>query len=277
MKDRDKFKNINAINNNIVSLYKSMGVPLIPDFKNNLVIDKGRFHNDIVVLTQNIARQIANHFGLNITKVVVTFVHNIGVPGKVELSVGNVFFVEVDAKYKPNTNFISAILAHEIAHIYLFKHSISIRDTFQNEVLTDTTAAFLGCANILLNSSYDEVSYEKNQTTIHSFGYISQYEVGYIVAKRDFLLQQNSSDAMIYGRSKEFFDAGKAYFLKSLGRPYIKRSALGNFVYQLRSRLKAGSIVFRCICCDQQLRIPETDKTLSVNCPTCNNNLLCYS
>ena len=277
MKDRDRFNNITAINNNIASFYKSIGAPLIPDFKTDLVIDIRYFHNDIVVLTQNIARQIANHFGLTITKVVVTFTHNLGVPGKVELSAGNVFFVEVDEKYKSNTNFISAILAHEIAHIYLFKHKISMHDTFQNEVMTDTTAAFLGCANILLNSSYDEVSYENNLTTVHSFGYISQHEVGYIAAKRDFLLQQNSSDAMIYGRSKEFFDAGKAYFLKSLGRPYIKRSALGNLAYQLKSRLKAGLIVFRCICCSQQLRIPETDKTLSVSCPTCKNNLFCYS
>ena len=277
MKDRDKFKNTIAINNHIITLYKSIGVPLIPDFKTNMVIDNGNFYNDIVILTQNIARQIANQFGLSITKVVVTFVHNLGVPGKVELSAGNVFFIEVDEMYKSNTNFISAILAHEIAHIYLFKHRINISDTFQNEVLTDTTAAFLGCANLILNSSYEEFSCENNKTTVHSFGYISQYEVAYILAKRDFLLQQNSSGAMVYGRSKEFFDAGRTYFLKSLGRPYIKRSTLGNLAYQLKSSLKACSMVFRCICCEQQLRIPENNKTLSVSCPICNNQLLCYS
>lgn len=275
MSDKDKFKNISAINANISRLYKSIGAPLVPNFNTNLVIDNGYYHSDIVIFTQNIAKQIADCLGLNITRVVVTFVHNLGVPGKVELSAGHTFFVEVDERYKSNTNFISAILAHEVAHIYLFKHNIRIQDTFRNEVLTDTTAAFLGCAWLMLNSSYEEAS-ELN-TTLNSFGYITQFEVGYILAKRDFLLQQNSLDAMIYGHSREFFDAGKSYFLKSLGRPYVKRSALENLAYQLKSRLKAGSIIFRCICCEQQLKIPESNKTLSVRCPTCRNNLLCYS
>jgi hypothetical protein len=275
MSDKNKFKNISAINANISRLYKSIGAPLVPNFNTNLVIDNGYYHSDIFVSTQNIAKQIADCLGLDITKVVVTFVHNLGVPGKVELSAGNTFFIEVDERYKSNTNFISAILAHEVAHIYLFKHKICIKDTFQNEVLTDTTAAFLGCAWLLLNSSYEEAS--ELHMTLNSFGYISQFEVGYILAKRDFLLQQNSSDAMIYGHSREFFDVGKSYFLKSLRRPYVKRSALGNLDYQIKSTLKAGSIIFRCICCDQLLKIPENNKTLSVRCPSCCNNLLCYS
>ena len=277
VKDKDKFKNIKAINSNISHLYKTIGTNLVPNFKTNLVIDNSCYHNDIVICTQNIAKQIANSLGLHIIKVVVTFVHDLGAPGQVQLSAGDTFSVKVDRKYIFNTNLISAILAHEIAHIYLFKHNISIKDTFQNEVFTDTTAAFLGGAWLILNSSYEETSYLNYQTTVKWFGYITQYEVGYILAKRDFLLKQDSSDSMIFGRSGEFFDAGKAHFLKSLGRPYVKRSALGNLVYRLKSRLIKGSIVFKCICCEQQLRIPESDKTLSVHCPTCGNDLLCYS
>ncbi|MDD2733731.1 MAG: hypothetical protein PHF56_07295 [Desulfuromonadaceae bacterium] len=271
----DKFKNISAINANITSLYKSIAAPLVPNFKTNLVIDNRYYHGNVVIYTQNIAKQIANHFGLQISKIIVTFIHNLGVPGKVGLSAGNIFFVEVDEKYKSNTNFISAILAHEIAHIYLFRHNIRISDTLRNEILTDTAAAFLGCAWLILNSSYEEAS-ELNMT-INTFGYITQYEVGYIQAKRDFLLQQDSSDAMIYGHSREFFDAGKSHFLDNLGRPYVQRSAVGNLAYRLKSRLKTGSIVFRCICCEQQLKIPESNKTLSVYCPGCGNKLLCYS
>jgi len=277
VKEKDKFKNIRAINSNISNLYKTIGATLVPDFKTNVVIDNSCYHNDIVICTQNIARQIAKSFGLHIVNVVVTFVQNLGVPGRVQLSAGNTFSVEVDRRYISNTNLISAVLAHEIAHIYLFKHNIRIQDTFQNEVLTDTTAAFLGCAWLILNSSHEERSFQNSQTTVKWFGYITQYEVGYILAKRDFLLKQNSADAMIFGRSREFFDAGKAHFLKSLGRPYVKRSALGSLIYQLKSRLIKGSIVFKCICCEQQLRIPESNKTLSVHCPACGNDLLCYS
>jgi hypothetical protein len=277
VKDKDKFKNLDAINSNISRLYKSIGIPLVPDFKTNLVIDNSCYHGDIVIYAQNIAKQIANSFGLQVVKVVITFVKDLGAPGRVQLSAGDIFSIELDNKFISNTNLISAILAHEIAHVYLYRHNIRIQDTFQNEVLTDTTAAFLGGAWLILNSSYEETSYVDNRKSVNWFGYISQYEVGYILAKRDFLLQQNSSDAMIYGRSGEFFEAGKSHFLKSLERPYVKRSVLGNLVYRLKSRLKKGSIVFSCICCEQKLKIPESNKTLSVHCPTCGNNLRCYS
>ena len=39
VKDKDKFKNIQAINANIGSLYRTIGAPLVPNFKNDLVID----------------------------------------------------------------------------------------------------------------------------------------------------------------------------------------------------------------------------------------------
>ena len=274
---KDQFKNIKAINSNISNLYESIGATLVPNFKTDLAIDSNRYHSDTVIYSQNIAKQIANSFGLHYINITVAFVYNLGVPGQVLLSAGNSFSVKIDNKHISNTNFISAILAHEIAHIYIFKHNLSIKDTFNNEVFTDTTAAFLGCAWLLLNSSYEETSFFNDQTTVNWFGYITQYEVGYILAKRDFLLNQNSSEAMIYGRSREFFDAGKSFFLNSLRRPYVKRSVLGNLAYRIKSRLKKSSIVFRCICCEQQLRIPESNKPLSVHCPTCGNDLLCYS
>jgi hypothetical protein len=201
MADKEKYINIKAINSNISNLYKTIGATLAPDFNTNLVINSSCYHSDIVIYTQNIAKQITNSLGLCIVKVVVTFVPNLGVPGRVQLSAGNSFLVEIDNMYISKTNLISAILAHEIAHIYLFKHNISFKDTLQNEVLTDTTAAFLGCAWLILNSSYEETSF--SLTTVNWFGYITQYEVGYILAKRDFLLKQNSSDAMIYGRSNK--------------------------------------------------------------------------
>ena len=277
VKDKDKFKNISAIDSNISSLYRTIGATLVPNFKTNLVLDNRGYRDDTIACSQHIARQIANFYGLRVIKVVVSFVQNLSAPGRVRLSPGNFFPIEVNSKYLSNTNLISAILAHEIAHIYLYQHNLSIKDTFQNEVLTDTTAAFLGGAWLILNSSYEETSFLKNETTVNWFGYITQYEVGYILAKRDFLLQQDSSEAMIYGRSREFYAAGKAHFLNSLERPYVRRSAVGNLVYRLKSKLKKSSIVFPCICCEQQLRIPESDKTLSVHCPTCGNDLLCYS
>ena len=269
IKHKDKFKNINEINSNIRTLYTTIGVPLVPCFDANLLISSSSN-------PQKVAEQIANFLGLSNIQVIVTFVDNLGAPGRVHLSSGNAFNIEINNMYSANSNVIAAILAHEIAHIYLFKHNIIIKNTLQNEVLTDTTAAFLGCASLILNSSYDEMSFY-NQGHVRSFGYITQYEVGYIQAKRDFLLQQDSSKAMIWGRSEEFFKEGKACFLKSVGRPYVKRSVVGNAVYRLKSLLKKVSIVFKCIGCGQSLRIPARDKTLSVRCPTCGNTLLCYS
>lgn len=276
-KKKEVFKNINAINANISHLYKTIGAPLVPEFKNDLVIASSCYQGDIVSRSRQIARQIADFYGLNTIRVDVAFVKNLTAPGRVQLSSGDRFMIEIDEKYVANTNFTSAILAHEIAHIYLFRHKVTLDDTLQNEILTDTAAAFLGCAWLLLNSSYKETSYLGDQIKVNCFGYITQYEVGYILAKRDFLLQHDSSEQMMYGRSEEFFEAGRAYFLQSLKRPYVQRSRLENAVYHLKSHFTTGSLVFRCICCEQQLRIPESNKTLSVHCPSCHNNLLCYS
>ena len=80
--DKEKYKNIKAINSNISSLYKTIGAPLAPDFNTNLVIDTSCYHSDKVICTQNIAKQIAHSLGLHIVKVAVTFVPNLGVPGR---------------------------------------------------------------------------------------------------------------------------------------------------------------------------------------------------
>jgi hypothetical protein len=269
IKEKDKFKNLPEIDSYIRTLYETVGVPLIPRFDTDLSISSSSN-------PQSAAKQIANFFGLDKIQPSVSFVNNLGVPGRVHLSHGNAFPIEIDKGYSYSPNVISAILAHEIAHIYLFKHNIAIQDTLQNEILTDTTAAFLGCANLILNSSYEQMA-SHIETKVIWFGYITQYEVGYVQAKRDFLLRQDSSKAMIYGRSEEFFEEGRAHFLKSLGRPYVKPSALGKTADLLKSLLNKRSVVFRCIGCGQRLRIPARDTTLSVHCPTCRNNLLCYS
>lgn len=270
IKDTDKFKNITEIDAHISTLYKTIGAPLVPGFGTDLSISSSSS-------PQQAVRQIADFFGLGKIQVSVTFVDNLGSPGRVHLSPGDAFRVEIDNVYAGNSNIIAAILAHEVAHIYLYKHGIIITDTLHNEIFTDTTAAFLGCASLILNSSYEEATIDNKERHVKWFGYITQYEVGYIQAKRDFLLRQDSSKAMIWGRSEEFFEAGRAYFLKHVGRPYVKRSAPENIVYRLKSLLKNDSIVFPCIGCGQRLRIPASGKTLSVRCATCGKTLLCYS
>lgn len=68
-----------------------------------------------------------------------------------------------------NLDVITAILAHEVMHLYLYYNGISFSDTLMNEVLTDTAAVYFGFGEYLyrgyrmlevnLGSSYHKVGY----------------------------------------------------------------------------------------------------------------------
>jgi hypothetical protein len=62
----------------------------------------------------------------------------------VELSQSNEFFVELQSQHRFAAKAIAAILAHEVAHIFLHRCGVRFPDEFENEVLTDTTAVYVG-------------------------------------------------------------------------------------------------------------------------------------
>ncbi len=78
-----------------------------------------------------------------------------------------------------NLDVITAVLAHEVMHLYLYYQGIYKSDTLENEVLTDTAAVYFGYGNYL-QRGYKII--ETNMgLSYHKVGYIRPDDVQYII------------------------------------------------------------------------------------------------
>ncbi len=76
---------------------------------------------------------------------------------------------------------ITAVLAHEVMHLYLYYQGIHKQDTLDNEVLTDTAAVYFGYGEYLYQG------YKIIETNLgfsyHKVGYIRPEDVAFIMEK----------------------------------------------------------------------------------------------
>lgn len=84
--------------------------------------------------------------------------------------------LELKAHYTVDA--VIAVLAHEAIHLHLYYEGIKLRDTWENEILTDTAAVYCGFGEYIykgyaLMKGDFALSYQK-------VGYISQEDVKYI-------------------------------------------------------------------------------------------------
>ena len=149
---------------------------------------------DLDIAVQHLAGAIANHLQLPTGCIIVMF-RKIDSPGRVELSREDNYIVELSSKYLNDFQDIPAVLAHEITHVFLHRHGIRFPDTFENEILTDTTAVYLGVGWLSLNAYRETTRQERRgffqnevhtETTEEKLGYLTPEEFGYILGKRSF-------------------------------------------------------------------------------------------
>lgn len=285
------YPNLALVNDSIRHLYANLKPACVKRFSNDSIYWDARkiSWSDPVIATQHLARLIALNYYLPVTTVVVAFRSDIPVPGRVELSSSDEYFVEIHVEHRLQRDCIAAVLAHEIAHIFLHQHRIRLDPDFHNEVLTDTAAAYLGCGVLILNGVTEterSVGYDHVERQSRYFGYLTLDEFGYVLAKRDLLLGHDSSrcltgiplDSYLTGRNRTKAELGN--------RPFVARPLSDRLFYWVQCKLSgknaqpsevSRSIVFRCPCCSQFLRIPSSRTILSVHCPICDSQYRCYS
>jgi hypothetical protein len=282
------FEHIDLVNKSIRELYRALGYRQVAYYKNDFIFDhKAKdFWSDPIIGTQQLAKLIAGHYRLNLTTVIVTFRSVLKVPGRVELSNSNEFFVELQSQQRNAPKAIAAILAHEIAHIYLHRLGISFPVEFENEVLTDTTAVYFGFGPTILNATTTNIRFRSDmteETQTSYFGYLTLEEFGYIVAKRDFALGRDSSSKIDTGSALTGFLSGRARVKSELtSRPFVARpwrQRLGHAIFDRKTSSRTGiePFVFSCPFCSQGLRVPKAFMKLSVHCSNCDSRFICYS
>ncbi len=280
MSQKESFPNIAIINDSIRLLYRRLTAAKVRSFAiGSLIDDVGSFPwSDPVIATQHLARRIALHYRLSFATVIVSFSSTLPVPGRVELSRTNDFYIEIHSDHRWQPSSIAAILSHEIAHIFLHAHSIKVEPTFNNEVLTDTTATYLGCGVLILNGLVEteqRVSAEKVKVNQRHFGYLTLNEFGYLLAKRSLVFGETPSPKLKRGGAyKAFVNGSERLDTERETRPFVPRPLFDRLncwaqVHLLRKNPESAPIVFQCPCCSQSLRAVSDQKKHRLRCATC--------
>lgn len=238
---------------------------------------------------QTMAREIARVYRLKVGTLVVTFRSDLDVPGRVELGPGDDFFVEVHSDLKTKPRQMAAVLAHEVAHIFLHHHRLRLPDTLDDEILTDTTALIYGFGGLMLDTyvvveTVRQVG-DMTQTTRHErkLGYLSPDEYGYLLQKRGMF---DAFDALSGDAARGAYEEGTGRHLRDLGPPLQSAGPGQRLLYWMRGlwarwfkrhrdldedddyAFARGRVTFRCPTCAQRLRLP-LGKTVVATCGRC--------
>ena len=226
---------------------------------------------------------MAGHYHLPHTTFVVSRNSAIKATAQVEVRRSNEIFVDYNYSGILDVDVLWAVMAHEVAHIFLDRLSLRFDDTLENEVLTDSAVILLGFGCHYLSAQKEVISYPSNGqrvSTTKTLGYISPIEMGYVLAHREFITEEKSFDNISSGVGKTGYTVGRQWFDKEKNlRPYVHRSLFDQTMYRLGwNRVSEKSeIVFECLLCKQAIRIPALHRTLEVKCPNCRERFTCYS
>jgi hypothetical protein len=237
--------------------------------------------NEIIYI-QWLARNIAQHYRVQDITFVVSFNSRLLSAAQVEVRTASEIFIEYKSDGPLDHTEVLPIIAHEIAHIFLYRLYLTRSNSLENEILTDTAAIYLGFAPYFL-AAQRQVSlngFTSSSTTTFSVGYLSVDEIGYIAARRDYFTGENSSAHVSSSLGITGYRNGRSEFKKEVRkRPYARRNIIERVLRRLGREKERPSepILFECICCYQTIRIPALHKKLLVTCPACKGKFSCFS
>lgn len=281
------FPNLDLVNRSLFVLFSKLTPDLIRPFTSTFELTRreNNAKEDPVIRAQKIARRLVDHYRLSASNVIVSFRSDIVVPARVELSSASECFVNIHSDHRNDVQTTVALLAHEVAHIFLHRAGIRLEPTFHNEVLTDTTAVFLGCGPVILNGTTEKTTYSGSVTTtrVTKYGYLTVDEFGYVQAKREAFFCVAPTKKINFGISRLGYVTGRRRFKSQLREPPFAPPSLVLRCLNVLGLRKASNgdmkqqITFACGCCSQTLRVPRLGKTIVVHCPVCQEAFLCHS
>ncbi len=168
----------------ITFLEKSLGTKI-----QYQILDPFPLYSKDIIGIQNAGKIIADFIGLS-DYIFVISINKLGknTGGRIELEYGKKqVFIEISEEILKFEDAIFAILAHEITHEYLYVNNISFSNKYENEILTDIAAIFLGFGKLMLNGSENEDIWKNyyfgGSTTITDklgIGYLDRSKVAFV-------------------------------------------------------------------------------------------------
>ncbi|MEJ8644775.1 hypothetical protein WKI68_32905 [Streptomyces sp. MS1.HAVA.3] len=159
--------------------------------------------DDLHLGAQRVASAMVRALRLPDARMVVAF-RPMDQAATVELAAGPEYFIEVNDRFRTHRRDLAAALSHEVAHVLLHRLDLGSPDSAENEILTDTAAAYLGAGWLLLDA------YREDELTHQKFGYLTPEEFGYVLAKRAALFGEDPSTWFTSPQAYEAYVRGRA-------------------------------------------------------------------
>lgn len=167
---------------------------------------------DLHLGAQRVARAMVRQLHLPDARTVITF-REMEHAAAVELTAGPEYFIELNDRFKKHRKDIGAALAHEVMHLYLHRLDLSFPGTRDNEILTDTAAAYLGAGWLLLDA------YREHGPFSQKLGYLTPEEFGYVLAQRAEFFGEDPSPWFTSPQAYDAYTAGAARARRDARRP----------------------------------------------------------
>jgi hypothetical protein len=190
----------------VTALYRRLSYDTVRTFSASVAPGDVAFSDtdDLYLGAQRVAHELVRHYHLPDARMIVSF-REMTHAATVELAAGPEYFIELNDRFRTHRRDIGAALAHEVMHVYLHRLDLSFPGTRDNEILTDTAAAYLGAGWLLLDA------YREDSASSQKLGYLTPEEFGYVLAKR----------ALVFGEDPSvWFTSPQAYtaYVKGLAR-----------------------------------------------------------
>uniref|UniRef100_A0AAU2JLP5 Peptidase MA-like domain-containing protein n=1 Tax=Streptomyces sp. NBC_00049 TaxID=2903617 RepID=A0AAU2JLP5_9ACTN len=285
------FPHLETVRASVTALFRRLSADGIRSYATSLAPADAAFgaDDDLHLGAQRVASAMVRALRLPDARMVIAF-RPMEQAATVELAAGPEYFVEVSDRFRTHRRDLAAALSHEVTHVLLHRLGLGFPGTAENEILTDTAAAYLGVGWLLLDA------YREDALTHQKFGYLTPEEYGYVLARRAALFGEDPSawftspqayEAYVRGRALAGRDSRRAP-LSAAGRlarlRYVNdRRAEGmrnggapsrSAAYRFDRDASGPRVSFPCPVCGQRLRVPVRGR-LTARCALCRTVLEC--
>lgn len=285
------FPHLATVHASLTALYRRLSYDTVSQFAASVRPEVVYFppDEDAYLGALRVARVMVRHFRLPDARIVVGF-RAMEHAGSIELTAGPEYFVELHERFRTDRRDVGAALAHEVTHVYLHRLALEFPDLRDNEILTDTAAAYLGVGWLLLDAYREEATVREDRLGMSAFklGYLTPEEYGYVLAKRALAFGDDVEPWFSSVQARDAYRTGLALAHRELRRPPLAAAGWAARLRYAKDRRtgtagtagyvfeQAGPprVSFPCPVCRQRIRVPVRGR-LTARCGLCRTELEC--
>lgn len=127
-------------------------------------------------------QSVAEHCGFDRNGVVLrAFPPKEGMPPGRITKMGSLFLMELYMDNGANLDGVLAVIVHEFCHFFLDRSGLELKNTIENEVLTDTAAIYFGFGDVMRKGYAPRlVESKKGENSWRTIGYLDTLSIDYV-------------------------------------------------------------------------------------------------